>query len=91
MNNNPYSKYRYDNNLSIKVRTNAYNNTVVDVFGVNLRPIGDSIRTKLHGTVTTPYGVTTLVNYIYKVERVNYVDQSICPPTYKGPTYLKPF
>lgn len=90
MNNNPYSKYRYDNNLTIKVRTDA-NDNIVDVFGTAMRPVDDSIKNKLYGTKVAPWGVTTIVNYIYKVERITNVDTSIIPYTYKGPTYFRPF
>lgn len=90
MNNNPYSKFRFDNNLSIKVRTDL-NDNVVDVFGAAIRPYSDSIRTKLYGTQSALYGVKTVVNYIHTTERINNVDSSITPSTYKGPTYFRPF
>jgi hypothetical protein len=89
-NNNPYSKYRYDNNLSVKVRTNE-TNKIVDVFGASMRPPSDNISTKLYDTPCEPYGATTVVNYVYRVERINQVDKSIVPPSYKGPTFFKLF
>lgn len=89
-NNNPYSKYRYDNNLSVKVRANS-ENRIVDVFGVAMRSMSDNIRTKPYNTVCPQYGVTTVENHIYKVERINQVDSSIVPASYKGPTFFKLF
>ena len=90
-NNNPYSKYRYDNNLSVKVRADETTDEVVDVFGVELRSSSDNIATSLYDTPCATYGVTTVTNYIYRVERINQVDSSIVPSSYKGPTFFKLF
>jgi len=90
MNNNPYSKYRFDNNMSVKLRTDVRDN-VVDVFGTAIRPLSDNIRTKLYDTQSGLYGVKTVVNYIYITERINIADGTIVPSTYKGPTYFRPF
>ena len=90
-NDNPYSKYRFDNSRSVKIRTGICNDKVKDVFGIAIKPISDSIKTKLYNTKSGPYGVKTIVNYIYTVERINIADMSITPSTYKGPTYFKPF
>lgn len=76
--------------MSLKVRTDD-KDCIVDVFGAALRPYSDSIKTKLYNTQSTPYGVKTIVNYVYTVERINIVDGTIVPSTYKGPTYFKPF
>lgn len=90
-NNNQYSKYRFDNNLSVKVRANNDNDQIVDVFGTYMRPQSDNISTCLYGSTAAPYGATTVVNYVYKVERINQVDSSIVPASYKGPTFFKLF
>jgi len=90
-NKNLYSKYKLDNNLSIKVRANISDTTITDVFGADRRPLSDNIRTRLYGQSICSYGVTTIENYIYKVERINQVDRSIVSPSYKGPTFLKLF
>lgn len=90
-NNNQYSKYKYDNSLSVKVRTNSCDNSVIDVFGVSLRPSPDSIGTKLYGAQCEQYGASTVENYIYTVKRINQVDSYIVPSSYKGPTFFKLF
>jgi hypothetical protein len=89
-NNNPYSKYRYDNNLSVKVRTTS-DGSVVDVFGAAMRSPSDNISTTLYGTQSAPLGATVVTNYIYKVERINQVDSSVVPSSYKGPTFFRLF
>jgi hypothetical protein len=87
-NNNPYSKFRYDNNLSVKVRGDG---KVADVFGASMRPPSDNIGTKLYDTPSPQYGITTVENHIYKVERINNIDNSILPASYKGPTFFRLF
>lgn len=91
MNDNPYSKYRYSNNGQVKVRADDLTNKIVDVFGVNLRPISDNITTNLYDMPCDLYGTTTVTNYIYKVQRINQVDSSIVSPLYKGPTFFRLF
>ena len=90
-NNNPYSKYRYSNDLNVKVRVDERNNGIVDVFGVGLRSSADSIGARLYGEQCAPYGSTAVENYVYKVQRINQVDKSITPASYKGPTFFKLF
>lgn len=85
--NNPYSKYRYDNNLSVKVRGDE---DVVDVLGAGLRPATDNIR-DLVGSALPALGVTEVVNHIYKVNRINNVDSKVTADSYQGPTYFKLF
>ena len=89
-NNNPYSKYRYDNNLSVKVRT-TNSDSVEDVFGASIRSVSDNIGTTLYNTQSAPLGATTIVNHIYKVERINQVDSGVVPSSYKGPTFFRLF
>jgi hypothetical protein len=90
-NNNPYSKYRFDNNRSLKVRTNITNDDIVDVFGAEVCSMASDVKIKLYDTESVPYGTTVIQDYVYKVNRINEVDNPIVPPSYKGPTYFKPF
>ena len=90
MNSNNYSRFRYSNNLHIKVRADA-NGRIVDVFGADLRPISDNIKLRLLGSLAPPYGTVVIMNYIYAVERITNTDISIVPSSYIKPTYLKPF
>lgn len=89
-NDNPYSKYRYDNSFNIKYRSNDCN--VKDVFGVDQKSYSGMIRNQLDDEVArSQWGVTWVIANVFKATRITNVDTSIVTPTYKGPTYFKPF
>ena len=89
-NENPYSKYRYDNTFNLKYRSNDYN--VKDMFGGELKSYNDMLAKQLDQQVaSSQWGINWVVANVFKAERITNVDTSILPDTYKGPTYFKPF
>lgn len=90
MNNNPYSKYRYNNTFDLKYRASEYK--VEDLFGGELKSCNNQLRDQMDRQVaSSSWGTTWVVNNVFKAERITNVDSSILPSTYKGPTYFKPF
>ena len=89
-NENPYSKYRYDNTFDLKYRSN--DRQVKDVFGGELKSYNTMLGNQLDEQVaSSPWGVTWVIANVFKATRTTNVDTSIISPTYKGPTYFKPF
>lgn len=88
INDNPYSKYRYDNTFNIKLRSNG--NKVGSTYGTELKSYKDMLDKQLDEQVaSSQWGITWVVNNVFKATRITNVDTSIS--TYKGPTYFKPF
>jgi hypothetical protein len=89
-NENPYSKYRYDNTFNLKYRSD--DKKVKDVFGGELKSYNGLLGKQLDEQVAaSPWGINWVVAGVFKAERTTNVDTSILPKTYKGPTYFKPF
>jgi hypothetical protein len=89
-NENPYSKYRYDNTFALKYRSNNYK--VQDMFGADQKSYRNTLGNQLDQQVaSSPWGITWVIANVFKATRITNVDTSIVPSTYKGPTYFKPF
>ena len=89
-NNNPYSKYRYDNTFDLKYRSDDH--SIKDMFGADQKSYRETLRNQLDGQVTSsPWGIKWVIANVFTAKRVTNVDTSILPSTYKGPTYFKPF
>lgn len=91
MNNyNPYSKYRYDNSFSLKYRSN--DQKVTSLYGGELKSYNDLLGNQMDEQVaSSQWGITWVVANVFEATRTTDVDTSILSPTYKGPTYFKPF
>jgi hypothetical protein len=89
-NNNPYSKYRYDNSFDLKYRSNDYK--VEDLFGAALKPYNDVLGKQMDSQIASSFpGIKWIVANVFEAKRITNVDTSIIPSTYKGPTYFKLF
>jgi hypothetical protein len=89
-NDNPYSKYRYDNTFDLMFRSDDRN--VKDVFGGELKSYNSMLGNQLDDQVASSmWGINWVVANVFKAKRTSNVDSSILPNTYKGPTYFKPF
>lgn len=89
-NENPYSKYRYDNTSNLKFRSNDKH--VKDVFGGELKSYNNLLGNQLDDQVASSmWGINWVIANVFKAERTSNVDTSILPKTYKGPVYFKPF
>jgi hypothetical protein len=89
-NNNPYSKYRYDNSFELHYR--AFGDKVFDLFGGELKSYNDLLGNQMDQQVANaPLGVKWVVANVFTARRTSQVDTSILPTTYKGPIYFKPF
>jgi hypothetical protein len=89
-NENPYSKYRYDNSFKLKFRVN--DGHVTEVFGGELKSYNNLLGKQMDQQVASaPWGVNWVVANVFQAARTTNVDSSILSPTYKGPTYFKPF
>jgi hypothetical protein len=89
-NNNPYSKYRYDNTFNLEFRSN--DRQVEDVFGGELKSYNTMLGNQMDQQVAASFpGINWVVSNVFKATRITNVDSSIIPSTYKGPTYFKPF
>lgn len=89
-NDNPYSKYRYDNTFNLKYRSNDYN--VKDLFGGEQKSYNNMLGNQMDEQVArSQWGITWVIANVFKATRTTNVDTSILPTTYKGPTYFKPF
>ena len=89
-NENPYSKYRYDNTYKLKYRSNDCK--VNDVFGGELKSYNNLLGNQMDGQIASSmWGINWVIAGVFSAERTTSVDTSILPKTYKGPTYFKPF
>jgi hypothetical protein len=89
-NENPYSKYRYDNTFNLKYRSDGIK--VNDVFGAEVKIFNGLLGNQFDDQMaSSQWGVNWVVANVFKAERTTNVDTSILPKTYKGPTYFKPF
>jgi len=73
---NPYSKFRYDNNFNIKFRVE---NGHISMYGVECRSFQDNIRDQMSEVPSTwvNNGATWVVNNVYKCNQINKVDQPV--------------
>jgi hypothetical protein len=89
-NNNPYSKYRYDNTSNLKYRSDDHK--VQDVFGGALKGYNNLLGKQMDEQVASSFpGIDWVVANVFKAQRITNVDTSIIPSTYKRPIYFKPF
>jgi hypothetical protein len=73
---NPYSKYRYDNNFNPKFRVE---NSTTKMFGIDQRSYKQNIKSQMPAVSPSwvNNGATWVLNNVFKFNQVNQVDQSV--------------
>jgi len=72
--NNPYSKFRYDNNFNPKFRVE---DRTTQMYGTDLRAFKDNIGSQMSEVPPTwiNNGATWVLNNVFRANQVNKVDQ----------------
>ncbi len=86
---NPYSKYKYTNNGTVKYMVDPYNYKTT-MHGVELKAHKDKFKAQLEDMEShLNVGNTWVINNVYKCTQINNVDQPLNPQ--KGATFFRLF